>query len=128
MTSHSNAPILANAIRGALVAKWPALASFPAQSFVDTIQEVVGRFAFDGVDKGDNTIPPSLELVTAYFKGLGSKTDPEEFILFYQQKNWMVSRSQRMKDWRSAAQRWHRNKWGVPKSMGGDGGRKAFFA
>lgn len=47
-------------------------------------------------------IPPSLEDVSAFLTMLGSDLNPEDFIDFYESKEWKVGRD-RMKNWHAAA-------------------------
>lgn len=113
----STPAILATSIRRALIEKWPQLSSYPAGPLIEVVEnEIKSAFFASGQKKpadDPRVIPPPLEAVKAYFAHLNSKTDPEEFFLFYQQKDWMIGRNQRMRNWHVAAQRWDRNGWGV---------------
>lgn len=61
--------------------------------------------------------PPTVEQVTEYCKERGNGIDPERFVNFYQQKNWMVGKN-KMVDWRAAVRNWEaRDKAEHPKSQ-----------
>lgn len=65
--------------------------------------------------KGKRFAPPTLEEVEAYVKERGSYVDPQGFIDFYAQKNWMVGKT-KMHDWKAAcrnAEHWER--WNKPQ-------------
>lgn len=55
-------------------------------------------------------VPPTLEEVADYVRERGSNVDPQDFIDFYAQKDWMVGRT-KMADWKAAcrrAEKWER--------------------
>lgn len=58
--------------------------------------------------KSKNTIPPSLEEVTAYCNERKNNIDPQTFIDFYQSKGWMVGKNH-MKDWKACIRTWERS-------------------
>ena len=49
-------------------------------------------------------VPPTVEQVAEYVKERGSKVVPQDFIDFYESKDWMVGKN-RMKDWKAACRR-----------------------
>ena len=60
--------------------------------------------------KNSHFVPPSPEEVQAYCKERNNDIDAENFIAFYQSKNWMIGKN-KMKDWKSAIITWEkRNK------------------
>ena len=52
-------------------------------------------------------VPPTLEEVAAYCRERNNNVDPEQFISFYQSKNWMIGKN-RMKDFRAAVRTWEK--------------------
>ena len=58
--------------------------------------------------KEQNIIPPTLEMVSNYCKERNNKIDPDNFINFYQSKNWMIGKN-KMKDWQAAIRTWEMN-------------------
>lgn len=58
--------------------------------------------------KSKNTIPPSLEEVTAYCNERHNNIDPQTFIDFYQSKGWMVGKNP-MKDWKACIRTWEKS-------------------
>lgn len=62
------------------------------------------------IKKNSHFVPPSPEEVQAYCKERNNDIDAENFIAFYQSKNWMIGKN-KMKDWKSAIITWEkRNK------------------
>ena len=51
--------------------------------------------------------PPTFEEVAAYCRERNNNVDPEQFISFYQSKNWMIGKN-RMKDWKAAVRTWEK--------------------
>lgn len=52
-------------------------------------------------------LPPTFEEVAAYCRERNNNVDPEQFISFYQSKNWMIGKN-RMKDWKAAVRTWEK--------------------
>jgi hypothetical protein len=72
-----------------------------------------------------NSIPPTLEQVTAYCKSRHNAVDPEKFIDYNTSKGWVVGKT-RMKDWQAAVRTWEKNDQGTtnkfkPKYVTSDG-------
>ena len=65
-------------------------------------KESIGKDS--SVNKGRFT-PPSVEEVTAYIKEKGYHFDPEQFVSFYESKNWMVGKN-KMASWEKACVTW----------------------
>lgn len=101
--------------RVALCAKWPEMTRYNQSEMLQLLEEShhttdqivadqgqLGKKAGPGRD-----IPPPVGDVAAYLKALGSDLDPQDFMDFYQTKDWTVDKAGRvkMKDWRSAARR-----------------------
>lgn len=63
------------------------------------------------INKRENRrfIPPTIDEVRAYCTERNNGIDPEEFVVFYTSKGWMVGKSP-MKDWRSAIITWEKAK------------------
>ena len=60
-------------------------------------------------------VPPSISEVEQYLFDNKFKTVAEDFINFYESKNWMVGRN-KMKDWKAAIRTWERTKTKKEKS------------
>lgn len=63
--------------------------------------------------KQAQTIPPSLEEVTAYCKERGNQVDPAKWFDSYQSKGWYVGKN-KMRDWKAAVRTWEHNGYGGP--------------
>lgn len=57
--------------------------------------------------KSKRFTPPSIEDVKSYCLERKNRVDPEEFIDFYQSKNWMVGKN-KMKDWEASVRTWEK--------------------
>lgn len=51
--------------------------------------------------------PPSLKEIKTYCLSRNNEIDPEQFLNFYQSKNWMVGKN-KMKDWKAAIITWEK--------------------
>lgn len=54
-------------------------------------------------------VKPSVDEIKAYCDSRQNDIDPEEFIDFYQSKNWFVGKN-KMVDWKAAIRTWERNR------------------
>lgn len=63
-----------------------------------------------------NTIPPSLEIVTAYCQERQNNIDAARFIDYYTAKGWMIGK-ERMKDWQAAVRTWETNKTNLNSNL-----------
>lgn len=55
--------------------------------------------------------PPTCEEVRAYCTERGNSIDPESFVDYYAARNWNLSNSQKMVDWKAAVRNWeHRER------------------
>lgn len=61
---------------------------------------------------GGKFTPPTQKEVLQYITEKGSRIDAEDFIDFYESKGWMVGKN-KMKCWKSAANRWERKNRGT---------------
>lgn len=59
--------------------------------------------------KSKNTIPPTLEEVSAYCSERHNNVDPQQFIDFYESKGWYVGKT-KMKDWKACVRTWEKRK------------------
>lgn len=57
--------------------------------------------------KNSRFVPPSLDVLRTFVQDNNLNVDPEQFIDFYQSKNWFVGKS-KMKDWKASARNWSR--------------------
>lgn len=57
--------------------------------------------------------PPSLQEVRDYIKDQNYTVDPENFIDFYESKNWYVGKN-KMKNWKAALRTWERRRKDAP--------------
>ncbi len=55
--------------------------------------------------------PPSLSEVTTYCLERKNRVLPEQFVNFYESKNWMVGKN-KMKDWKAAVRTWEHREGG----------------
>ena len=69
-------------------------------------------------------VPPNLEEVKARIKEMNYTFDAEEFIAFYQSKNWMVGKN-KMKDWKAAMVTWQKREYEFPKRKNQGSTKKA---
>lgn len=60
------------------------------------------------IDKYNNIIPPTLEMIRNYCKENNYSTNPEDFYDFYESKGWYVGKN-KMKDWHKSLSLWERN-------------------
>lgn len=60
------------------------------------------------VNKSSHFVKPTVNEVREYCNSRHNAVDPEEFVDFYQSKNWMVGKN-RMVDWKAAVRTWERN-------------------
>ena len=68
----------------------------------------LGKDTNNSADKPHGFTPPNIQDVRAYCKERGNKVDPENFLDFYQSKNWMIGKN-KMKDWKAAVRTWERS-------------------
>lgn len=54
-------------------------------------------------------IPPKVEEVAAYCRERQNGIDPENFVFFYESKNWMIGKN-RMVNWKAAVRTWERKR------------------
>lgn len=74
------------------------------------------RIVKDSIGKSKKRFtPPTLEEVKAYCLERGNQVDAEQFIDFYQSKDWMVGKN-KMKDWKACVRTWEKRN--QPKSNG----------
>lgn len=74
------------------------------------------RIVKDSIGKSKKKFsPPTLEEVKAYCLERGNQVDAEQFIDFYQSKDWMVGKN-KMKDWKACVRTWEKRN--QPKSNG----------
>ena len=52
--------------------------------------------------------PPTLEQVQTYCEDRCNHVDPEQFLDFYESKDWMIGKN-KMKNWQAAVRTWERN-------------------
>lgn len=57
----------------------------------------------------DGFMPPSLEMVRAYCLVRGNTVDPEQFVDYYQRRDWFVGQT-KMKNWKAVVRSWERRK------------------
>lgn len=67
-------------------------------------------------------IPPTVDMVREYCQSRGNTIDPEEFMDWYEERDWMTGKTP-MKDWQATIRGWERrrkreNEQGKPKSEG----------
>ncbi len=80
----------------------------------DTINKKEKKVRKEGknnISGSSKFIPPTQEQVKQYAQEIGYPLDPEKFINSYEQKGWMIGRTQ-MKDWKAAVRNWKSNNWG----------------
>lgn len=58
--------------------------------------------------RSKNFIPPTVQEVTEYCQERKNYINPENFVDFYQGKNWMIGKN-KMKDWKACVRTWERN-------------------
>jgi predicted phage replisome organizer len=58
-------------------------------------------------------IPPSIEEVKAYCIERNNNIDAEQFVDFYESKNWMVGKN-KMKDWKACVRTWEKRESSKP--------------
>lgn len=74
--------------------------------------------------------PPTVDEVREYCRERGNGIDAEQFVDFYESKNWMIGKN-KMKDWRASVRNWERRdakehsdplqqKFDALKGFGGD--------
>lgn len=51
---------------------------------------------------------PSLKQITDYCNERNNNVNPEQFLSFYESKNWMIGKN-KMKDWKAAVRTWEQN-------------------
>lgn len=78
-----------------------------------TAQYSIDKVSIDKVNNiGDKKrkrfIPPTLSEVQAYCKERNNTVNAENFVDFYQSKDWYVGKN-KMKDWKAAVRTWERN-------------------
>ena len=66
-------------------------------------------------------VPPTVEEVAEYIRGMGYTFDAQAFWHFYNCKGWMVGRN-KMKDWRSACSTWQKRQSQEAKGAAKSGG------
>jgi hypothetical protein len=71
----------------------------------------------EGCGGNKNTIPPTLEMVTAYCIERNNRIDPQEFIDSYTAKGWMIGKN-KMKDWQASIRTWEKNGYFKPGTAG----------
>ena len=54
-------------------------------------------------------IPPTLDMVRGYCQSRGNTIDPEEFLDWYEARDWMTGKT-RMKDWQATIRGWERRR------------------
>ena len=60
-------------------------------------------------ERSSRFVPPKLEEVIEYCKQRENSVDAQNFIDFYQSKNWMVGKN-KMKDWKASVRTWEKNR------------------
>lgn len=60
-------------------------------------------------EKKKRFVPPTVEEVRAYCQERNNGIDPEEFVDWYQAKNWKVGKD-KMSDWKAAVRTWERRR------------------
>ena len=65
---------------------------------------------------------PSIEEVKNYCLERKNKVNPEQFIDFYESKNWFIGKN-KMKDWKAAVRNWERNSKGKTEIESGNSNR-----
>ena len=66
--------------------------------------------------KESRFVPPSVQQVKDYCRERGNAVNPEQFVDFYQSKNWMVG-SNKMRDWRAAVRTWEKRDRASPNAF-----------
>lgn len=61
------------------------------------------------IDQG-RIVPPTLEMVQEYCTAEGNGIDPEAFMFHYGQKDWMLSKGIKMKNWKMSIGTWVKNR------------------
>lgn len=70
------------------------------------------------VIKPQNIIPPTYEMVAEYCRERNNNVDPQAFIDYYEERNWMRN-GKPLKDWHRAMHTWERNQKKYDKEKGG---------
>lgn len=55
--------------------------------------------------KSSRFTPPSLDQIIIYCQERNNKINPDQFVNFYQSKNWMIGKN-KMKDWKACIRTW----------------------
>lgn len=61
----------------------------------------------DSIYRGKRFVPPTLQQVKDYCSERHNSVDPEQFINFYESKNWMVGKN-KMRDWKASVRTWEK--------------------
>ena len=61
-------------------------------------------------------IPPTKLMVCNYCNSRENNVDPDNFINFYESKNWMIGKN-KMKDWQAAIRTWEKNNFNKPQQQ-----------
>ena len=69
-----------------------------------------------------SVIPPTLDMVREYCLSRGNTIDPEEFMDWYEARDWMTGKT-RMKDWQATVRGWERRRKQEQKEQTQTGGR-----
>ncbi len=72
--------------------------------------------------------PPTVEQVREYCKERRNQIDPVLFIAYYKTRGWMLSKTVKMKDWKSAIITWEKNRTDdTPKGTNLNAGQSRAF-
>ena len=87
----------------------------PPYELPETIEKVKGGAGESKPDppkaeKRKIFIPPKVEDVAAYCRERNNNIDPEQFVSFYQSKNWMIGKN-KMVDFKAAVRTWERQEY-----------------
>lgn len=68
-------------------------------------------------EKPSRFTPPSLSDIQAYVKEKNLAVDPEQFMDYYQARDWILSNGKKMKDFRAGLRYWNRNQRSYKRPM-----------
>lgn len=68
-------------------------------------------------EKPSRFTPPSLSDIQAYVQEKNLSVDPEQFMDYYQARDWILSNGKKMKDFRAGLRYWNRNQRSYKRPM-----------